>query len=91
MDIFSYFCVMENLWIKSHRFILNCLIGDHYFSGDNKISVVKRSSKRIYFSNGEIITIKKSDHGFYYLSGKNVNQVLRDIEGYFLYKIHSFE
>jgi len=76
---------MENLWIKSHQFILDCNVGDHYMNGSNKVSVVRRSPKRIYFSNGELISIKKSQHGFYHLSGRNVNQVLRDIEGYFLF------
>jgi hypothetical protein len=80
---------MENLWTKAHQFILDCKIGDFYISGDKKVSVVRRSPKRIYFSNGELITIRKSDHGFYYLSGRNLDNVLRDIEGYFLYKIHS--
>ena len=79
---------MENLWKKSHQFILDSNIGDYYMSGDKKVSVVRRSPKRIYFSNGELITIKKSSTGFYYLSGRNVNQVLRDIEGYFLFLKH---
>jgi len=80
---------MENLWNKAHRFILDSKEGDFYMSGDNKISVVKRSPKRIYFSNGELIGIKKSKYDFHYLVGKNLNNILRDIEGYFIYKIHS--
>lgn len=80
---------MKNLWTESHKFILNCEIGDFYESGGSRISVVRRSPKRIYFSNGELITIKKSKFDFYYLSGRNVDRVLRDIEGYMLYQIHS--
>jgi hypothetical protein len=83
---------MENLWLKAHHFILDSKVDDFYMSGDKKVSVVKRSPKRIYFSNGEIIsmkTVKGNVHDFFYLSGKNINNVLRDIEGYFIYKIHS--
>lgn len=80
---------MKNLWTKAHQFILDSQIGDYYMDGEKKVSVVKRSPKRIYFSNGELVSIKKSDYGFYYLSGKSVNQILRDIEGYFIYLIHS--
>jgi hypothetical protein len=83
---------MENLWTKAHQFILDSKEGDFYMQGDKKVSVVRRSPKRIYFSNGELISIKhvKDDvHNFFYLSGRNVDNVLRDIEGYFIYKIHS--
>jgi hypothetical protein len=81
---------MENLWAKAHQFILNSVEGDFYLNGNEKIYVVKRSPKRIHFSNGKLITIKKSKSGsFLYFSGKNTNQILRDIEGYFLMIIHS--
>lgn len=79
---------MENLWNKAHHFILNAKEGDYYLQGDKKISVVRRSPKRIYFSNGELITIKKSKYDFYFLSGRNLDNVLRDIEGYFIYLNH---
>ena len=39
-------------------------------------------------TNGNIVTIKSSQYGFNYLVGKNVMNILRDIEGYFVYKIH---
>lgn len=77
---------MENLWDKAHVFILNCKVGDFYMQGQTKVVVVRRSPKRIYFSNGDLVTIKKSSYGFHYLSGRNVDQILRDIEGYFIYK-----
>lgn len=81
---------MENLWTKAHQFILDSKIGDYYLSGQNKISVVRRSPKRIYFSNGELVTLKKSKIGtFSYLTGRNIDNILRDIEGYFIYQIHS--
>jgi hypothetical protein len=81
---------MDNLWTKAHQFILDCKEGDFYMEGDKKISVVRRSPKRIYFSNGELVTVKESKSGgFFYLNGRNVNQVLRDIEGYLLYLVHA--
>lgn len=81
---------MENLWIKAHQFILNSQIGQYYETSEGKISVIKRTPKRVYFSNGVIVTISKSKHGFYHFTGKNVNQTLRDIEGYFIYMIHNY-
>ena len=79
---------MENLWMKSHNFILDSKAGDYYLTGGSKIQVVKRTPKRIHFSDGKIITVSKSKYGFYYFSGKFINQILRDVEGYFLYKLH---
>ena len=79
---------MENLWIKAHEFILESKCGDYYMDGDNKISVIRRTPKKIYLSNKKLITIKKSEFGFYYLSGKYVEQILRDIEGYFVFLKH---
>lgn len=80
---------MENLWTKAHHFILDSKVGDYYISGQQKISVVRRSPKRIYFSNGDLVTLKESKYGFFYLSGKNIDNILRNIEGYFIYQIHS--
>ena len=80
---------MENLWMKAHQFILDSKVGDYYLTGQGKISVVRRSPKRIYFSNGDIITIKESKYDFLYFVGKNLDNILRDIEGYFIYQIHS--
>lgn len=79
---------MENLWEKAHKFILDCKVGDSYGAAHNKIVVVKRTPKKIHFSDGNVITITKSKLGFFHLTGKKVNQTLRDIEGYLLYKIH---
>jgi hypothetical protein len=82
---------MENLWMKAHQFIINSEVGDFYMNGDVQVSVIKRTAKRIHFSNGCIVTISKSkQHGFYHFVGKNVNQILRDIEGYFVYLTHTY-
>lgn len=79
---------MENLWTKAHKFILDSKVGDFYLSGGDKVSVIKRTPKKIHFSNGNTVTITKSKFGFFHLTGRKVDQILRDIEGYFLYLVH---
>lgn len=79
---------MENLWMKSHHLILDMKVGDFYVSGGGQVSVTRRTPKRIHFSNGNIVTIKESRYGFVHLTGKNVNQILRDIEGYLVFLKH---
>lgn len=80
---------MENLWKSAHMFIFNSKVGDFYYSGQDKIVVIKRTPRRIHFSNGKIITIQKSkSKEFLFFNGKYVNQILRDVEGYLLYLIH---
>ena len=89
-----YICHM-NLWEKAHSEIYNSKEGDSW----GNIKVVKRTSKKIYLESGLIITIKDSKYGFQYLASKSVkrgtrsyplvDQILRDIEGYLIYKIHS--
>lgn len=83
-----YLCDMKDLWLSAHEFIISSKVGDYYEVGNNKIVITKRTSNRIYFSNGNIVTIKSSQYGFKYLVGKNVMNILRDIEGYMVYKIH---
>ena len=87
-----------DLNVEANRFLYNSKVGDFYMVGENKIEVVKRTPKRIYLSNGLVISIKKLSNGFEYLTSKSVvshnksyplvDQVIRDIEGYLLYKIH---
>lgn len=79
---------MKSMWFESHKFVLNSNVGDFYMSGGHKVFITKKTAKRIYFSNGEIITLKYSDGGFYFLSGEKVDQILRDIEGYLVYLKH---
>ncbi len=78
--------ITQDLWIEAHKFIFNISVGDSY--GVEKIYCTKRTKNRIYFSNGSTITIKKIGNSFY-LFGKNVNQILRDIEGYMVYLIQT--
>jgi len=61
--------------------------------------VVKRTPKRIHFSNGVVVSIRTLSNGMNYLSSRSVvshnksypivDQMIRDIEGYLIYKIHS--
>jgi hypothetical protein len=88
-----------DLNIQANLFIYDAKVGDFYLSGGNKVEVTKRTEKRIYFSNGVIVSIKTLPNGMKYLSSKSVvrnnkpypvvGQMIRDIEGYLLYLIHS--
>ncbi len=88
-----------NLNRQANLFIYDAKVGDFYLSGGNKVEVTKRTEKRIHFSNDVIVTIKTLPNGMKYLSSKSVvrnnkpypvvNQMIRDIEGYLLYLIHS--
>lgn len=88
-----------NLNIEANLFLYNSKVGDYYYTGKNKIEVIKRTKSKIVFSNGDIVYIKKLENGILYLDSKSVkiknksypiiNQIIRDIEGFLLYKIHS--
>ena len=65
-------------------FLISLNIGEGY----NDIIVTNRTKKRIYLSDGNIIHIKCGGN-FKYLDGKRINQILRDIEGFLIYKTHS--
>ena len=88
-----------DLNLQANLFIYDAKVGDFYLSGGNKVEVTKRTEKRIHFSNGVIVSIKKLPNGMKYLSSKSVvrnnkqypvvGQMIRDIEGYLLYLIHS--
>jgi Mg2+/Co2+ transporter CorC len=65
--------------------------------GDEKIEVVKRTPKRIHFSNGDIVSIKTLSNGMEYFTSRAitshnkrypiVEQMIRDIEGFLIYKL----
>ena len=69
----------------AESFLLSLNVGEGY----NDVVVVKKTKKRVHLSNGKIVSIKNGG-GFLYLdSAKNgIGQILRDIEGYLIYKIH---
>lgn len=88
-----------DLNLQANLFLYDGKVGDYYLSGGKKVEIIKRTNKRIYLSSGVIVSIKKLNNNLIYLDSKSVirnnrsypivNQVLRDIEGYLLYKIHS--
>jgi hypothetical protein len=87
-----------NLNLEANLFLYNGKIGDYYLSGDQKIEITKRTKKRIYLSSGVMVSIKKLNDNSIYLDSKSVkrknfsypiiHQVLRDIEGYLIYKLY---
>ena len=82
---------------EANLFVYNSKVGDYYMIGDEKIEVVKRTPKRIHFSNGNIVSIKTLSNGIDYLTSRTikshnkrypiVNQIIRDIEGFLIYKL----
>jgi hypothetical protein len=86
--------IKMNTWIDAHKYILNMGVGDYYGVGENKVEVVKRTKSQIKFSNGKIIHIK-NDGKWFYFDGKSTSkkspgvhlQILRDVEGYLVYKL----
>lgn len=80
---------MENLWIKAHKFVLDCKVGDSVLIGQNEVFCVRKTKNRTWFSNGVCFTIKTLNENTRYFVGKSTNQMLRDIEGYFIMKIHT--
>lgn len=87
-----------NTWIDAHNFLFDIKPGEGYYtSTDSVVTCTKRTKKRIHLSNGVIITIKEYNGMKYLHSGgfkRNnkhypyIDQVLRDIEGYLIFKIH---
>ena len=85
--------------VEANRFIYGSKVGDFYMVGQDKIEVVKRTPKRIHFSNGVVVSIRTLSNGMNYLSSRSVvshnksypivDQMIRNIEGYLIYKIHS--
>jgi len=83
---------MENSWIEANNYLYDIKEGEGY----NDVVVTKRTKTKIHLSNNIIIHIKKHLIGFIYLDSKSVrrrnksyplvNRVLRDIEGYLIYK-----
>jgi len=85
---------MNDLWHHAHMFLLNIEVGNSY----NNVTCIKRTDKKIFLSNGVVVTIKKikGTSMYHLISNKKVSkgnrkydyiqQILRDIEGYFVYR-----
>lgn len=78
-----------DLNVEANKFLFELNVGEGY----NNVVVNKRTKKRIYLSNGAIVHIKTLENGLFYLDSKLnsksypiINQILRDIEGYLIYK-----
>ena len=78
-----------DLNVEANKFLFELNVGEGY----NNVVVNKRTKKRIYLSTGTIIHIKTLENGLLYLDSKLnsksypiINQILRDIEGYLIYK-----
>jgi hypothetical protein len=86
-------------YTKAHMFLYYLKEGKGYkTSVDTKIICVKRTNKKIVLSNGVMIHLKEKNGMKYFASASLVrghkryeylNQILRDIEGYLIYKIHA--
>lgn len=83
------------MWKEAHEYLLELKVGEGY----NDVVVTKRTENKIHLSNGVTVSIKKHGNGFLYLGSRSVrrgnrsyplvNQVLRDIEGWLIMKLHS--
>lgn len=78
-----------NLNLEANKFIFELKVGEGY----NTTVVTKKTKKRIYFSDGKIVHIKTLSNGHQYLDSKVdskgypiINQILRDVEGWLVYK-----
>ena len=81
-----------DLNVEANKFLFELEVGQGY----NDVIVTKKTKKRIYLSNGVIVHIIKLENGLLYLDSKLNNknnkkypviyQVLRDIEGWLVYK-----
>jgi hypothetical protein len=88
-----------DMFTKAHLFLYYIKEGEGYnVSTDQEVICIKRTKKRIYLSNGVIIHLKERNGMMYFASGSIIrgykryeilNQILRDIEGFLIYKLHS--
>lgn len=79
----------KNLWIESQILIINSKLNDYFYVGDMKVEVTKRTKSRIWFSDSTIITVTKSKFGYLHFTGKNTNNLIRNLEGYLIFRIQS--
>ena len=85
-----------DFWLEANRFLFDMKVGDKYkVASDSYVECIRRTPKKIYLSNGKIIHLRKIKNYTYLTSKSNVrnnrsydgiNQILRDVEGYLVYK-----
>ncbi len=92
---------MRDLWYEANLFLYNMNVGDYYLVGNKRVECIERKNNKIKLSNGIVVRLQKlkDTNSFYLASNKKVkkgtrtydyvNQILRDVEGYLLYKIHA--
>ena len=74
----------------SEKFLLNLKVGEGFGHENSRVTVIKKTKKSIYLSDKKIIHIKKVNNFFYLdAKGNSIKQILRDIEGFLIYKIHA--
>lgn len=88
-----------DMYTKAHMVLYYIKEGEGYkTSTDTEVKCVKRTKKKIYLSNGVIVHLKEKNGMLYFASGSIIrgykryeylNQVLRDIEGWLIYKLHA--
>jgi hypothetical protein len=88
-----------DMFTKAHLFLYHLKKGKGYkTSVDTKVVCVKRTKKKIYLSNGVIVHMKEKNGMLYFAAASIVrgykrfdilNQILRDIEGYLIYKLQT--
>jgi hypothetical protein len=88
-----------DVFTKAQVFLYHLKEGKGYkTSVDTKVVCVKRTKKKIYLSNGVVVHLKEKNGMLYFSTASIVrgykryeilNQILRDIEGYLIYKLHT--
>ena len=88
-----------DMFTKAHMFLYYLKEGKGYKTSiESKVVCVKRTKKKIFLSNGVIVHLKKKNGMLYFSSASIIrgykryeilNQILRDIEGYLIYKLHT--
>ncbi len=88
-----------DMFTKAHLFLYYIKEGKGYkTSTDSNVVCVKRTNKKICLSNGVIVHLKEKNGMLYFATASIVrgykryeilNQILRDIEGYLIYKLQT--
>ena len=85
-----------DFWLEANRFLFDMKVGDKYYvTSDSYVECTHRTPKKIYLSNGKIVHIRKIGNTTYLTSKARItnnrsydgiNQIIRDVEGYLVYK-----